>query len=61
VDVVRLSLAAGNRDGEWLRIRRHGFVVVMGLAVPELARIVDLADLSETLGRAVLGLWAASD
>jgi hypothetical protein len=35
--------------GEWLRIRRHGILVGMVRTVPELARIVDLADISKAL------------
>jgi len=61
VDVNRLSATHGNQDGEWLRVKHYGILVGMVRTVPELARIVDLADLSEALGKALLGLWPASD
>jgi hypothetical protein len=47
VEVVRLSCTNG-RDGEWIRVRRHGFYVGSVRTVAELAGLgVDLAELRE--------------
>jgi hypothetical protein len=47
VEVIRLSCSEG-RDGEWLRVKRHGFHLADVRSVEELARLgVDLPDLAE--------------
>jgi hypothetical protein len=49
VEVVRLSCTNG-RDGEWLRVRRHGFHIGSVRSVAELAGLgVDLAELHEAV------------
>jgi hypothetical protein len=48
VEVVRLSCTGKGRDGEWLRVRRHGYYVGEVRTVGELAGLgIDLADLRE--------------
>jgi hypothetical protein len=51
VDVIRLSLAGNNRDGECFRICRHGFFVAEARTIDELREHVDLSDLEEALTR----------
>ncbi|MGA3155655.1 MAG: hypothetical protein ACLPN6_05950 [Streptosporangiaceae bacterium] len=47
IDVIRLSLTADGRDGEWLRICHRGFYVAEVRSVRELSRFVKLSDLQE--------------
>ena len=47
------SATHGNQDDEWLRVQRHGRLLGMVRTVPELARIIDLAELGEALARRV--------
>jgi hypothetical protein len=48
VECIRLSCTGTGRDGEWLRVKRHGFHVADVRTVGELARLgIDPADLTE--------------
>ena len=49
VDLITLSLTGSDRDGKWLRVTRDGWFHAEVRTCAELARIVDLADLRETL------------
>jgi hypothetical protein len=49
VETIRLSCTDG-RDGDWLRVKRHGYHVADVRTVAELAGLgIDLADLSTIL------------
>jgi hypothetical protein len=52
VELVRLSMTSHDRDGQWIRLREHGFHVADVRAVDELAELIDLADLDEALSMA---------
>jgi hypothetical protein len=45
VEVVQLSDTSGNHDGEWLRVRYHGFHVADVRSVAELERYFPLGEL----------------
>ena len=45
VEVVQLSDTSGNHDGEWLRVRYHGYHVADVRSVAELARYFPLGEL----------------
>src|SRR5215468_6427441 len=45
VEVVQLSDTSGNHDGEWLRVRYHGFHVADVRSVAELERYFPLDEL----------------
>jgi hypothetical protein len=45
VEVVELSDTSGNHDGEWLRVRYHGFHVADVRSVAELERYFPLGEL----------------
>jgi len=49
VEHIQLSSTGTGRDGEWLRVKRHGYHVGDVRTVGELAGLgIDLADLRET-------------
>ena|SRR5215813_12913573 len=45
VEVVQLSDTSGNHDGEWLRVRYHGYHVADVRSVAELERYFPLGEL----------------
>jgi hypothetical protein len=45
VEVVQLSDTSGNQDGEWLRVRYHGYHVADVRSVAELERYFPLGEL----------------
>ena len=45
VEVVHLADTSGNHDGEWLRIRYHGYHVTDVRSIAELERYIPLGDL----------------
>jgi hypothetical protein len=48
VEQIRLSCTGTGRDGEWLRVKRHGYHVADVRTVGELACLgIDLAELRE--------------
>jgi len=48
VEVIRLRCSSG-REGEWIRVKRHGFLVASVRTVDELAGLdIDLAGLRES-------------
>jgi hypothetical protein len=48
VEHIRLSCTGTGRDGDWLRVKRHGYYVGEVRTVGEVAGLgVDLADLRE--------------
>lgn len=49
VDLIRLTLTGTNKDGEWFRVSRDGWLVGRVRTREQLARLVDLADLREAL------------
>ena len=46
VEIVRLSLTPNNRDGEWYRVRHHGYHVADVRAIAELERYFPLVELN---------------
>ncbi|HEV2243503.1 MAG TPA: hypothetical protein VGR98_20830 [Streptosporangiaceae bacterium] len=54
VEVVQLSDTSGNHDGEWLRVRYHGFHVADVRSVAELERYFPLGELEAD----ALARWA---
>jgi hypothetical protein len=47
VETIRLS-GSGGRDGEWLRVKRHGYHVADVRTVAELSGLgIDLADMRQ--------------
>ena len=61
VEVVQLSDTSGNHDGEWLRVRYHGYHVADVRSVAELERYVPLGELEADAlaGRRAPAAWAA--
>jgi hypothetical protein len=45
VEVVHLADTSGNHDGEWLRIRYHGYHVTDVRSIAELERYIPLREL----------------
>ncbi len=45
VEVIQLSDTSGNHDGEWLRVRYHGYHVADVRSVAELERYFPLGEL----------------
>jgi hypothetical protein len=44
VELIRLT-CSGGRDGEWLRVKRHGFHIASVRTIEELSRLgIDLAE-----------------
>ena len=52
VEVMTLTGTSRNRDGEWFRLKQHGWHLVDVRSVEELAQYIDLADLVEALSAA---------
>jgi hypothetical protein len=49
VELVRLSMTSRDGDGQWIRLKEHGFHVADVRTPDELAEFIDLADLDELL------------
>jgi hypothetical protein len=45
VEVIELSDTSGNHDGEWLRVRYHGYHVADVRSIAELERYFPLSEL----------------
>jgi hypothetical protein len=60
VEVVQLADTSGNHDGEWLRIRYHGYHVADVRSIAELERYIPLGELEpDALTRPANAAWAA--
>jgi hypothetical protein len=55
VEVVQLAGTSGNHDGQWLRVRYHGFYVADVRTVTELEKYFPLSELEEALPRPDVG------
>jgi hypothetical protein len=53
VEIVQLTCTPDHHDGEWLRLRHHGYYLVDVRRVSELEDYVSLADLAADDARAV--------
>jgi hypothetical protein len=52
VEVVRLALTGGHKDGERIRVKQYGAHVADVRSVEDLYAYLDLADLEQALGAA---------
>src|SRR5258708_6382290 len=60
VEIVRLTGTPNKRDGEWIRLRQHGFYVADLRSVAELESYVALAELEDALRTTQSGAAAGS-
>jgi len=59
VEVVQLAGTSGNHDGQWLRVRYHGYYVADVRTVTELEKYFPLSEVEESLTAAGFR-WPAS-